>query len=174
MWTGGGHGYDARMPSPVFLDFPPHLQAPGTQDASFEPVLPLAELPPGTMVRVTRDDNDVLLANTDAGIVAVDDRCPHMSAPLSAGRMEGCTLHCPLHRGSFDACDGEVVTFPTTGGLTAEGEYRPTWTPEGRKPKPDLAPGDPKAQARALTRVRRLRYYPLRVAGEMLELAWPR
>jgi nitrite reductase/ring-hydroxylating ferredoxin subunit len=162
------------MPPPALLDFPPRLQAPGTHDVPFEPILSLAELPAGAMVRVTRGDLDLLVAHTDAGLVATDDRCPHMSAPLSAGRLEGCTLHCPLHRGSFDACDGEVVTFPTTGGLTAEGEYRPTWTPAGKPPKPALPPDDPKARARALTRVRRLRYYPLRVVGETLEIALPR
>lgn len=162
------------MSSPPLLDFPPHLQAPGTDHASFVPAVPLADLPPGALVRFTHGDLDVLLAHTDAGIVATDDRCPHMSAPFSAGRLEGCTLHCPLHRGSFDACDGEVVTFPTTGGLTAEGEYRPTWSPAGARPKPPLPADDPKAQARALTRVRRLRYYPLRLAGETIEIALPR
>ena len=155
------------------LGFPPALQAPGTSQAPFTPALPLVELPAGALVRLSYGDLDVLVAHTDAGIVALDDRCPHMSAPLSAGRLEGCTLYCPLHRGSFDACDGEVVTFPTTGGLTADGEYRPTWTPEGARAKAPLRPDDPKAQARALTRVRRLRYYPLRVRGEMLEIALP-
>jgi len=166
-------GYDAFMPSPPLLDFPPHLRAPGTADAPFQPALPLTELAHGALVRITRGDLDVLIAWTDAGVVAVDDRCPHMSAPLSAGRLEGCTLSCPLHRGSFDVCDGEAVTFPTTGGLTADGEYRPTWTPEGKVPKPPLRPDDPKAHARSLTRVRRLRFYPLRVTEGMLEIALP-
>ncbi|MGD8684625.1 MAG: Rieske (2Fe-2S) protein [Chloroflexota bacterium] len=161
------------MSSPPLLDFPPHLQAPGTADVPFEPALPLAELPRGALVRITRGDLDVLVAHTDAGIVATDDRCPHMSAPFSAGRLEGCTLHCPLHRGAFDVCDGDVVTFPTTGGLTADGGYRPTWTPEGSRPKPPLRPDDAKAQARRLTRVRRLRFYPLRIEGDMLQIALP-
>jgi hypothetical protein len=63
------------------------------------------------------------------------------------------------------------VTFPTTGGLDADGEYRPTWTPEGSKPKPQ--PTDAKAQARALTRVRRLRYFPLRIRDGSVEIAVP-
>jgi nitrite reductase/ring-hydroxylating ferredoxin subunit len=167
-------GYDAAMASPHILDFPSHLQAPGTTDAEFEPALSLTELPPGAMARVTFGDLDVLVAHTDAGLVAVEDRCPHMSAPLSAGRLDDCTLRCPLHGGAFDVRDGEVVIFPTTGGLTADGEYRPTWTPEGKKPKAPLPPNDSKAQARAMTRVRRLRYFPLRVSGDMVEIARPR
>lgn len=159
------------MPSPQPLSYPPSLQSPGTEGAPFEPAVPLAELPPGAMVRFTRGDLDVLIAHTEAGVVALDDRCPHMAAPFSAGRLEGCVLHCPLHRGAFDVRDGEVVTFPTTGGLTAEGEARPPWTPEGSAPKP--APTDAKATARALTRVRRLRYYPLRIHDGVIEIALP-
>lgn len=162
------------MTTPRALPFPPELQAPGTTEAPFEPVLALADLPAGTMARVSQGDLDLLLAHTDEGLIATDDRCPHMSAPFSEGRLEGCVLHCPLHRGAFDGRDGSVVTFPTTGGLDADGEYRPTWAPPGSQSKPPLKPEDPKARARALTRVRRLRYYPLRVRDGRIEVAWPR
>ncbi len=162
------------MTSAHILDFPPGLQAPGTAESPWEPILAADELAAGALVRVSRGDLDVLLAHTEAGIVATEDRCPHMSAPLSAGRLEGCTLHCPLHRGAFDARSGEVTTFPTTGGLSADGEARATWTPEGSKPKPPLRPEDPKARARALTRVRRLRYFPLRIRHGQLEIRLPR
>lgn len=161
------------MDSPQPLPFPAQLQAPGTADATFAAVLPLASLPAGSMTRISRGDLDLVIAHTDEGLLATDDRCPHMSAPLSEGRLEGCVIHCPLHRGAFDARDGEVVTFPTTGGLGADGEYRPTWTPSGSEVKPALKPDDPKARARALTRVRRLRYYPLRIRDGQIEVAWP-
>ena len=161
------------MTSPQPYLFPAALQATGTSDAPFEAVAQLADLPPGSMTRVTRGDLDVLIAHTDVGLVAIEDRCPHMSAPLSVGRLDGCVLTCPLHRGSFDLRDGEVVTFPTTGGLDADGEYHPTWTPPGRTPKPPLAPSEPKAQARALTRVRRIRYLPLRIRDGAVEISFP-
>lgn len=161
------------MTSPRPLPYPLELQAPGTIEAPFAAALSLAELPPGTTTRISRGDLDLLLAHTGDGLIATDDRCPHMSAPFSEGRLEDCTLHCPLHRGAFDVRNGEVVTFPTTGGLDADGEYRPTWTPSGSKAKPPLRPDEPKARARALTRVRRLRYYPLRVRDGVIEVAWP-
>ena len=167
-------GYDAPMSTPEPLVFPPELQAPGTADAPFDAAIALAELPLGAMRRLSRGDLDLLVVHSEAGLAATDDRCPHMSAPFSEGRLDGCVLHCPLHRGSFDARDGEVVTFPSTGGLDADGEYRPTWTPEGSRAKPPLKPDDPKARARAMTRVRRLRYYPLRVRDGVIEVAWPR
>src|SRR3954470_10124915 len=141
--------------------YPPALVANGAAESPFEAVLEVAELPPGTMRRVTRGDLDVLLAHTPAGIVATDDRCPHMSAPLSIGELDGCIIACPLHDGRFDLSSGETVQMPTTGGLGAEGADRPTGPPAGRDPKTD--PPGKKAEARRLTRVRRLRYYPVRI-----------
>ncbi len=151
--------------------YPPDLQALGTTDAPFEPVLDLAELPAGTMRRVSRGDLDVLLAHTPAGIVATDDRCPHMSAPLSIGELEDCVVACPLHEGRFDLATGDAVRMPTTGGLDPDGQYHPTWSPAGREPKVD--PPGKKAKARRFTRVRRLRYYPVRVVGGHIEVALP-
>jgi hypothetical protein len=61
--------------------------------------------------------------------------------------------------------------MPTTGGLHADGTYHPTWSQAGRDPKVD--PPGKKAEARRLTRVRLLRYYPVRIAGGRIEIAWP-
>ncbi len=153
------------------LPYPPGLRAPGTAGSTFEPLLPVGDLAPGTMVRVTRGDLDLLLARTTQGIVAVADRCPHMSAPLSIGTLDGCVVGCPLHEGRFDLAIGEVVQMPTTGGLDPDGEYHSTWSPAGREPK--VEPPGKKAEARRLTRVRRLRYYPLRIVDGMIEVALP-
>jgi nitrite reductase/ring-hydroxylating ferredoxin subunit len=151
--------------------FPPRLQAPGTADSGFAALLDLAALPAGSMQRVSHGDLDVLLAHTPLGIVATDDRCPHMSAPLSIGELDGCVVACPLHEGRFDLCSGEPVQMPTTGGLDPDGTYHPTWSPAGRDAKVD--PPGKKAEARRLTRVRRLRYYPVRVVDGRIEVALP-
>jgi nitrite reductase/ring-hydroxylating ferredoxin subunit len=123
------------------------------------------------MVRATFNDLDILLAHTDDGICAVDDRCPHMAAPLSIGSLEGCVVACPLHSGRFDLATGDVVQMPTTGGLLPDGTYVPTWAPPGREPKED--PPGAKAEARRLTRIRRLRYYPVRVVDGRIQVAIP-
>ncbi|MEX2183686.1 MAG: Rieske 2Fe-2S domain-containing protein [Chloroflexota bacterium] len=154
--------------------FRAELLAPGVDaDApAWEPVLALMDLPPGAMRRVSRGDLDVLLAHTDRGLVATDDRCPHMAAPLSVGSLDGCVVACPLHEGRFDLASGEPVQMPTTGGLDPDGVYHPTWSPAGRDPKVD--PPGRKAEARRLTRVRRIRYYPVRVSGDTIEVGLPR
>jgi nitrite reductase/ring-hydroxylating ferredoxin subunit len=155
----------------VAAPFPPDLTAPSTASAPFEAVLDVQALPPGSMQRVTRGDLDVLLAHTPIGIVAVDDRCPHMSAPLSLGQLDDCVVACPLHEGHFDLESGNPVQMPTTGGLDPDGRYHPTWSPAGREPKTD--PPGLKAEARRLTRVRRFRYYPLRISDGRIEVALP-
>jgi nitrite reductase/ring-hydroxylating ferredoxin subunit len=153
------------------LPFPPALRAVGTASPRYRPLLATTELPAGAMRRVTVGELDILIAHTSAGIVAIDDRCPHMSAPLSIGDLDGCVVGCPLHEGRFDLCSGEIVQMPTTGGLDPDGVYHPTWSPAGKDAKVD--PPGRKAEARRLTRVRRLRYYPVRIAGHQIEVALP-
>ncbi|MEK6719082.1 MAG: Rieske 2Fe-2S domain-containing protein [Chloroflexota bacterium] len=150
--------------------YPEHLVAAGV-GAAFETVLDVADLPPGSMRRVTRGDLDILVAHTPDGVVAVDDRCPHMSAPLSIGTLDGCVVACPLHEGTFDLASGNPVQMPTTGGLDPDGRYHPTWSTAGREPKVD--PPGLKAEARRLTRVRRFRYYPVRIVDGRIEIALP-
>jgi nitrite reductase/ring-hydroxylating ferredoxin subunit len=151
--------------------YPARLTAIGAADAPFRAALPVTDLPEGSMRRVTFGDLDVLLAHTPDGILAIDDRCPHMSAPLSIGALDGCEIDCPLHDGRFDLRTGRAVRYPTTGGLDPEGEYHPVWAPEGREPKPD--PPGKKAEARRLTRIRLLRYYPVRVSDGTIEVRVP-
>jgi nitrite reductase/ring-hydroxylating ferredoxin subunit len=151
--------------------YPAQLAAIGTAGAPFQPGLDAAELPSGAMRRLTFGDLDVLLAHTSDGIVAVDDRCPHMAAPLSLGKLDGCVVTCPLHDGRFDLRGGGPVQMPTTGGLDPDGRYHPVWTPEGREARPE--PANKKAEARRLTRVRRFRYYPVRIVGGRIEVAVP-
>lgn len=153
------------------MPVPAGLLAAGTAGASFRAVARVDDVPHGRMLRVTAGDLDLLLAHTDAGLAATDDRCPHMAAPLSVGRLDGCELDCPLHKGRFDLLTGGTVRFPTTGGLDADGRYHAAWSPPGTPAKPE--PSDEKARARAATRVRRLRYYPVRVRGDVIEIAFP-
>ena len=153
------------------LAFDPALLAPGAGDAAFRPAVPLADLPVGSMRRASFGDLDVLVVHTDRGLCAVDDRCPHMAAPLSIGELEGCIVACPLHSGAFDLASGDPIRMPTTGGLRPDGTYVPVWTPPDREEKPD--PPGRKSEARRLTRVRRFRYYPVRVVAGIVEVAVP-
>ena len=157
----------ADGPAARIADVPRELRAPGTRAAPYVEIAAIADLAPGTMRRVTRADIDLLVAWTDDGIVVTDDRCPHMAAPLSVGELAGCIVSCPLHEGRFDLLTGETVRMPTTGGLDADGVYHRPWSPSGAEPKPE--PPTRKLEARRLTRVNRLRYYPARIRDGRLE-----
>ena len=161
-----------HRPMTELLSFRPELLAPGASGASWRGLLPAADLPVGAMRRVSFGDLDILVAHTSAGLVAVDDRCPHMAAPLSIGELEGCIVACPLHSGRFDLLSGEADNMPNTGGLMPDGTYVPVWTPPGREERID--PPGKKADARRLTRSRRFRYYPLRISADgLIEAAVP-
>jgi RimJ/RimL family protein N-acetyltransferase/nitrite reductase/ring-hydroxylating ferredoxin subunit len=150
---------------------PRDLWAVGARSAPFVELAAVADLVPRTMRRVTRADLDLLVAWTDDGIVVTDDRCPHMAAPLSVGELAGCVVACPLHEGRFDLRTGETARMPTTGGLDADGMYHASWSPSGAAPKPE--PPSKKLEARRLTRVNRLRYYPARIRDGKLEAQVP-
>lgn len=137
------------------------LAVRGAAEAPLRALIDAAELPVGGTRRVAVEDLDLLVVHLPEGIVVVDDRCPHMAAPLSIGQLDGCVIACPLHEGRFDLCSGDPAQLPTTGGLDPDGRPFPPWTPSGREPKPDV-PGS-KAEARRLTRVRRFRYYPVAI-----------
>lgn len=165
-------GYDPPMPdTPMICPVPSALVAPGAGAAPFRRTVPADEVPQGAMLRWTVGDLDLLVAHTSAGIVVTEDRCPHMAAPLSIGRLEGCVVDCVLHRATFDLSTGETLRAPTLGGLDAEGASVPPWAPPGAPPKPE--PSEIKARARALTRTRRLRYYPVRIVDGTIEVRVP-
>jgi nitrite reductase/ring-hydroxylating ferredoxin subunit len=171
MMTDPRDAVTLRVMEARVMPIPNGLAAPGTRDQPFTAIWPVSELPQGTMARYTFGDLDLLLVHTDKGICVSADRCPHMSAPLSIGSLTGSVVGCPLHRGAFDLETGDVVQFPTTGGLDSEGGYHPPWNIPGAPDKPE--PTDLKAQARALTRIRRLRYYPMRITDGMIEVQLP-
>lgn len=49
--------------------------------------------------------------SADGAVLALEDRCPHRHAPLSAGRMTAAGLRCPYHGWTFGR-GGKCVSFP--------------------------------------------------------------
>lgn len=85
----------------------------------FIEVAKIDELTEGTMKAINAAGHDILLAKVKGNYYAADNRCPHMGAKLSQGKMEGTVVTCPKHYSQFDLKDGQVVRWLKGSGLVA-------------------------------------------------------
>ena len=81
-------------------------------DPGFVKVAQVSEIKPGEMIAVEVDNEQVLLANVNGSIHAMDDVCSHAYASLSEGELSGEEVECPLHAGTFNVTTGEVLGPP--------------------------------------------------------------
>ena len=77
----------------------------------------LNDIPEGTMKRIDVGDTEVLLANVNGKLYAINNRCGHMNAPLSMGTLRDRIVECPLHHAQFDVTTGKVIRKPQLGGV---------------------------------------------------------
>ncbi len=70
------------------------------------------ELRAGQMKLVHINGRRIVLARTDQGYAACDDRCTHRGGPLADGVLVGCVVACPWHGSQFDVRTGEVKAGP--------------------------------------------------------------
>jgi nitrite reductase/ring-hydroxylating ferredoxin subunit len=84
---------------------------------SLQEVAMLDEIEAGEMKHIEAGGREILLANVGGKIYAMDDRCGHMSAPLSMGRLDGKIAQCPLHFARFDVTTGKCVRKAHMSGI---------------------------------------------------------
>jgi nitrite reductase/ring-hydroxylating ferredoxin subunit/uncharacterized membrane protein len=70
------------------------------------------ELEVDQMKLVRIDGRRVVLARTDGGYVACDDRCTHKGGSLAGGVIIGGVVQCPWHGSQFDCRTGAVKAGP--------------------------------------------------------------
>lgn len=63
------------------------------------------------------DGQRVVLARTDDGFVAFEDRCPHRGGSLAGGSMMCGTVQCPWHGSQFAVRDGALQAGPAEQGI---------------------------------------------------------
>ena len=76
------------------------------------------ELQKNQMLLVHLNDKRIVLARTDDGYTAFDDRCPHRGASLAAGSIMCNTVQCPWHGSQFNTNTGAVISGPSKDGIT--------------------------------------------------------
>jgi NADPH-dependent 2,4-dienoyl-CoA reductase/sulfur reductase-like enzyme/nitrite reductase/ring-hydroxylating ferredoxin subunit len=77
----------------------------------------LAEFTDGRLLGHVADD-DVLLLQVGADVVAIDPSCSHYHGPLSEGLVVGDTIRCPWHHACFSLRSGEAVRPPALSPLS--------------------------------------------------------
>jgi nitrite reductase/ring-hydroxylating ferredoxin subunit len=69
----------------------------------------LSELREKGFVRLTHPPFDILVAEVDGSVYAIEDACNHAGASLAEGWLEGHCAVCPMHGYVFDLRNGKLV-----------------------------------------------------------------
>jgi len=84
---------------------------------NYTEIAKVSDIKKGTMKNIQVGNRDILLANVDGTFYAMDDRCGHMNALLSMGKLEGKYVICPFHFAEFDVTTGRKVKDPVPYSL---------------------------------------------------------
>ena len=72
----------------------------------------LEDVKPGQVITRVVDSRAIALANVDGALYAFDAYCSHQRALLEEGELDGTTINCSWHAGSFDVRTGCALTAP--------------------------------------------------------------
>jgi len=72
---------------------------------------------PGQMLKIKVGGKNILLANIDGNIYAIDDQCSHEDASLYNGALKGNCVECPLHGSRFNFKTGKPLELPATEAI---------------------------------------------------------
>jgi nitrite reductase/ring-hydroxylating ferredoxin subunit len=84
---------------------------------SFTEVGQVNEVPTGTMKSYSIGGKQILIANIDGKLYAINDVCTHAGGDLSKGKLEGKIVTCPRHGSKFDVTTGKCISGPKIGFL---------------------------------------------------------
>lgn len=67
------------------------------------------------MKAFTVSAREILVANLDGKLYAMDNRCSHRKGDLSKGTISGTVVTCPVHGSKFDLTSGKSISGPKFG-----------------------------------------------------------
>lgn len=80
-----------------------------------------SEIPPRSTKHIEISGKEIALINIDSQFYAIEERCGHMSAPMSKGQIrvngEKKIISCPLHYATFDIVTGQKLSEPIMSGM---------------------------------------------------------
>ena len=80
--------------------------------SEFRKVCLASEVPEGEGKPIEVDGKQIAVFQCNGQFHAIDDMCPHMGAPLSAGYVEDGIVTCPWHAWRFRLADGVWADNP--------------------------------------------------------------
>lgn len=89
------------------------------QTQEYIAVARVEDIPPGGMIHIDLEGEEIVLFNADGEFYAIGDVCTHAYTNLTDGDfyedIRGWVVECPLHGSQFDIETGKAVTLPATG-----------------------------------------------------------
>ena len=82
------------------------------QEQEYVAVARVEDLPPGEMMEVDIQGEEIALFNLDGGIFAIDDACTHEGGTLSEGPVQGDEVVCPSCGSRFSIVSGQARGLP--------------------------------------------------------------
>jgi anthranilate 1,2-dioxygenase ferredoxin component len=76
---------------------------------TWHPLIAEADFPADGKIATRLGGWYVLVAQTETGLHAVNDRCTHQAALVSGGRVRRGAIMCPLHGARFELATGRCV-----------------------------------------------------------------
>jgi nitrite reductase/ring-hydroxylating ferredoxin subunit len=83
----------------------------------FVRVAAAGDVPPGEMLIVEIDGEEVAIANVGGEFCAFQNECTHRGGPLGEGILMDDVVECPFHGGKFNVRTGEVLEPPPSEAL---------------------------------------------------------
>lgn len=80
----------------------------------FVRLLPLADLPPGSLIEAEVNGKAYAVCNVEGEVYAIDGVCPHAHGPLGHGALNGRSITCPWHMWGFDCATGQSDVSAST------------------------------------------------------------
>ena len=87
------------------------------KEPNFIDIMSAENLPIGATKKISTEIGDILLANVEGKLYAVDDMCTHEDSSLSLGCLKGELVSCTLHGSRFNVRTGEPMEEPATQAL---------------------------------------------------------
>jgi nitrite reductase/ring-hydroxylating ferredoxin subunit len=100
------------------------------------PVARAEDIPAGGMKPYKVNGKSIVVAHAGGTFYAVENRCPHLGLPLSAGKVEGTNITCPFHGSKFDLITGENMDWVMGIGSTKLPDWSRAILAMGRRPTP--------------------------------------